>query len=56
MAKLLIGSILIVPLLIARYAAGLRDPRRGFHRAMILAVAFNTFYAFALIYLYFRLS
>jgi hypothetical protein len=56
MGKLLAGSILIVPILIARYAAGLKNPRRGFYRAMILALAFNTFYAFALIYLYFRLS
>jgi hypothetical protein len=56
MAKLLIGSVLIVPLLIARWAAARKSARRGFYWSLALAVAFNVLYAFSLVYLYFKLA
>jgi hypothetical protein len=55
-AKLLISSILIVPLLIGHLAARNRSSRRGFRRAILAAVAFNAFYALCLVYLYFKLA
>ncbi len=56
MAKALAISVLIVPLLIARQAVRLRDPRRGLRRTVLLAVAFNALYVLALIFFYFRLA
>jgi len=56
MAKLLAVSVLIVPLLMARQAAGLRDPRKGIRTALWLTIAFNSVYVLALIYVFFRLS
>ena len=55
MAKLLAMSALVVPLLIARWAAGMRKPRSGLYRAVILSLAFNFIYVLALVYVYFRL-
>jgi hypothetical protein len=56
MATLLISSILVVPLLIARHAAGLRNPRRALRWVALAAIAFNVVYALSLVYLYFRLT
>lgn len=56
MGKLLIGSVLIVPLLIARWAAGRRSSRRGLYWTLALAAAFNVFYVLSLVYLYFKLA
>jgi hypothetical protein len=55
MGQLLIGSILVVPLLIARYAAGWRRPHQGFRWTLVLGLAFHALYALCLIYLYFKL-
>ena len=56
MAKLLLGSVLIAPLLIARWAAGRRSSRRGLLWTLALAIAFNALYALSLVYLYFKLA
>jgi uncharacterized membrane protein (GlpM family) len=56
MAKLLLGSILWVPLLIARFAASRRGARGGMRLAVILSLWFMVFYVLALVYLYFRLG
>lgn len=55
MAGLLAFSALIVPLLIARWAAGARNARRGMRRTLILTLAFNFAYMVALVFVYFRL-
>lgn len=55
MAGLLAFSALIVPLLIARWAAGARNARRGMRRTLVLTLAFNFAYMVALVFVYFRL-
>jgi hypothetical protein len=55
MAKLLAFSVLIVPLLIARRAAGMRDPRRGLRRTVVLTLVFSGVYVLAIMFLFFRL-
>lgn len=54
-ARALIFSILIVPLLLARWAARSRNPRRGARLAALLALGFGAFYVLALHFLYFKL-
>ena len=56
MGKLLIGSVLIAPFLIARWAAGRKGSRRGVFWTVAFAVAFNAIYALSLVYLYFKLG
>lgn len=55
MAGLLAFSVLLVPVLIARWAAGGRDPRRGMRRTVVLTLAFNFVYVLSLVFLYYRL-
>ena len=56
MDKLLLGSILFVPYLIARYAASVRNPRTGVKRTLLLSLTFLVLYVFGVIHLYFRLG
>jgi hypothetical protein len=56
MGQVLVGSILVVPLLIARFAAGWKSTRRGFRWALLLAFIFHASYALFLIYIYFKLA
>lgn len=55
MAKLLLLSVLVVPLLVARHASTLRDPRRGARLTFVLALAFGFVYVVAVNFLYFKL-
>jgi hypothetical protein len=55
MAKLLLGSVLFVPLLIALRAASLRDPRRGIRQTVVQSLGFLAFWVLSVVYLYFRL-
>jgi hypothetical protein len=54
-AKLLLGSILLVPFLIARYGASFRNPRAGLRRTAAYSFAFLLWYVLAVLHLYFRL-
>lgn len=54
--KALLLSIVIVPLLLARWAAGGRDPRRGVRVTVAGALVFGALYVVALHFLYFRLQ
>jgi hypothetical protein len=56
MAKAILASILLVPFLIARQAAGARRARAGHRRLVVFVVAFEMLYVFAVAYLYFRVS
>lgn len=56
MAKALLGSVLIVPLLIALSASTRRDPRRGVLQAISLTLGFLALWVLSVIYLYFRLQ
>jgi hypothetical protein len=55
MAKLLALSVLFAPLLIAGQAAGMRNPRRGLRRTVILTLLFNALYVLGLVFLFYRL-
>ena len=56
MGKILLGSILIAPFVIARYGASVKNPRRGGRRVAVLAIAFNLLYTLSVIYVYFKLA
>lgn len=56
MGKALLVSIVVVPLVVARRSAGLRNPRLGLRRTVISSFAFGAFYILALVYLYSRLG
>jgi hypothetical protein len=56
MAKFLLAAVLVVPFLIARYAAAARRPRAALRRLLLLGVGFEVFYVLAVAYLYFRLG
>ena len=55
MDKFLLGSILLVPFLIARYGASFRNPRAGLRRTVAYSLGFFLWYVLAVIHLYFRL-
>lgn len=55
MATLLAFSILVVPLLIARYAAGFRSSRRGLRMTLAFSLLFGMAWVFSLYFLYFKL-
>jgi len=56
LAKLLALSIVLIPLLIARSSARMRDARRGLRRTVSLTLGFSVLYVLAMIYLFFRLG
>jgi hypothetical protein len=56
LAKLLALSIVLIPLLIARSSARMRDPRRGVRRTVSLTLGFGVLYVLAMIYLFFKLG
>jgi hypothetical protein len=56
MSGLLAISILVVPLLFARYAAELRSARRGLRLTVVLALTFSAAWVFSLYFLYFKLA
>lgn len=56
MGKLIALSVVLVPLLIARSSARMRDPRRGLRRTVSLTLGFTALYVLAMIYLFFRLG
>jgi hypothetical protein len=56
LATLIVISILIVPLLIARSSARIRNPHRGLRRTVSINLAYGAFYVLALIFLFFRLQ
>lgn len=56
LGKLIALSVVLVPLLIARSSARLRDPRRGLRRTVSLTLAFSAVYVLAMIFLFFRLG
>lgn len=56
MAKFLLASVLVVPFLIARYAATARRSRVALRRVLLLGVGFEVVYVLAVAYLYFRLG
>jgi hypothetical protein len=53
--KVLLGSILLVPFLIARYGASFRNPHAGLRRTVAFSAAFFVVYLLAIIHLYFRI-
>ena len=53
--KLIAVSILIVPLLIARSNARIRNPYRGLRRTVSITLAYGVLYVLAIIFLFFRL-
>jgi hypothetical protein len=54
--KLLLISILFATLILPIRAARHSHPVKGLRKAILYAVAFNAFYALAILYLYPRLS
>jgi len=56
MGTLLISSVMVVPLLIARWTATRRSSRLGLMLTLALALVFNVLYALSMVYLYFRLA
>ncbi len=56
MQKLLLLSILFSTLILPIIAARQPHPVHGLRRAILYAVGFNVFYAFAILYLYPRFS
>jgi hypothetical protein len=54
-AKLLLFSVIIMMVAIPVLCAREQDPRRGFRRMVLLIVAYNLFYLFALRFIYPRL-
>jgi hypothetical protein len=56
LGKLLALSVVLVPLLIARSSARMRDPRRGLRRTVSLTLGFSFLYVLAMIFLFFRLG
>lgn len=52
MAKLLLLSILIAPIVIGAKAANLKNPRIGFKKAMIWLCVFNFIYLLAIVFIY----
>lgn len=55
MAKLLMLSVLVLPLLLAGGAARIRNPRRGLRITALAALLYGAAYVTALHFLYFRL-
>ena len=56
MAKLLLASILWVPLLIARVGSLQRGARAGMTRTIVASIWFMSIYVLAVVYLFFRLG
>ena len=54
-AKLLLFSCVIMMVAIPVVCAREKDPRRGFRRMVLLIVAYNLFYLFAVRFIYPRL-
>ena len=56
MGQLLLGSVLVVPLLLARWTAGLKSSRKGLRFTVFLGMVFNAVYVLSVVYLYFKLA
>ena len=52
LAKLLLFSTVIMMIGIPMMCAREKDPRRGFHRMVLLIIAYNVFYLFAVRFIY----
>jgi hypothetical protein len=55
MAKLLLLSVLIAPIVIPSRAANLKNPRVGLKKTLVNMAIFNAVYLFAIMYIYSRL-
>jgi hypothetical protein len=55
MAKLLLLSVLIAPIVIPSRAANLKNPRVGLKKTLVNMAVFNAVYLFAIMYIYSRL-
>jgi hypothetical protein len=53
--KFLLFSVIIAMIAIPVLCANERDPRRGFRRMVLLMIAYNLFYLFAVRFIYPRL-
>jgi len=55
LAKLLLFSTVLMMVAIPTMCAREKDARRGFHRMVLLIIAYNLFYLFAVRFIYPRL-
>ena len=51
-AKLLLFSVIIMMIAVPVLCAREKDPRRGFERMVLILVAYNLFYLFAVRFIY----
>jgi hypothetical protein len=52
LAKLLLFSVILAMLVVPVLCAREKDARRGFHRMVLILIAYNIFYLFAIRFIY----
>jgi len=55
LAKLLLFSVILMMVVVPVVCAREKDARRGFHRMVLILIAYNIFYLFAIRFIYPRL-